>query len=350
MNGAAPETAQPAVPEAVRNFLLEHGLAAAGETRACTPLTGGVSSELWLVSLADRTICVKHALEKLQVKGDWHAPVSRNAVEWDWLTFAVAVAPGQVPEPVAHDEDRGLFAMSYLPPQDYPVWKARLLAGGVHRDEAVAVGTLLGRLHAAGAGNRELARRFATDANFASLRINPYLATTASRHPDLSGEFEEIIRLTATTHLTVVHGDVSPKNILIGRSGPVLLDAECAWYGDPAFDLAFVINHLVLKTLVVAGRREALIASARALAESYARQVTWEPATATAARAAALLPALLLARVDGLSPVEYLDPGQQGAVRTVARTLLGARLASLPAVVTAATDMLRSAADPPCSR
>ncbi len=332
--------------ESMRSFLVEHGLAAGGQAQTWTRLAGGVSSELWRVDLPDRTVCVKRALEKLRVEGDWHAPVSRNAVEWDWLGFAAAVVPGQVPQPLAHDTDRGLFAMSFLEPRDYPVWKARLLAGTVDRDEAVAVATLIGRLHAASAGDREHARRFATDGNFESLRIDPYLRTIARRHPGLSGEIGQIIRRTTTTRLTVVHGDVSPKNILIGPSGPVLLDAECAWYGDPAFDLAFVINHLVLKTLVVSGRGEALVASANALAQSYARLVTWEPADATAARAAALLPALLLARVDGLSPVEYLDRGQRGAVRAVARNLLGARPASLTEVVTAAAGMLSSAAVP----
>jgi tRNA A-37 threonylcarbamoyl transferase component Bud32 len=330
--------------EAMRGFLVEHGLAAGGQEQTWTRLAGGVSSELWRVDLSDRTICVKQALEKLRVKGDWYAPVSRNAVEWDWLCFAVGVVPGQVPEPLAHDRDRGLFAMSYLDARDYPVWKARLLAGTVDPGEAAAVGTLIGRLHAASAGDRRRARRFATDANFASLRIDPYLRTIARRHPDLSGETEQLIRRTTTTRLTVVHGDVSPKNILIGPSGPVLLDAECAWYGDPAFDLAFVINHLVLKTVVVSGRADALVASANALAESYARLVTWEPAEATAGRAADLLPALLLARVDGLSPVEYLDRGQQGAVRAVARNLLGAQPAPLNAVITAAAGMLCSTA------
>jgi fructosamine-3-kinase len=330
MSGGAGETAGAAVPEALRTFLLEQGLATGGERPSWTPLTGGVSSELWRVDLADRTICVKGALEKLKVGGDWHAPVSRNAVEWDWLTFAATVAPGQVPEPLAHDEDRGLFAMSYLPAGAHPVWKARLLGGAVHRDEAAAVGSLIGRLHAASAGDPGLARRFATDANFASLRIDPYLVFTAAKHPDLSDGFRSVIRRTATTHLAVIHGDVSPKNILIGPSGPVLLDAECAWYGDPAFDLAFVVNHLVLKTLVVTGRREALTASAHALVDAYARQVTWEPR----------------ARVDGLSPVEYLDADQQDAVRTVARKLLHDPPSAMHTVVTAAIDMLACATVP----
>ncbi|MFD4602984.1 phosphotransferase [Streptomyces sp. NPDC058464] len=299
-----------------------------------------MSSELWRVDLADRTICVKRALEKLKVKGDWHAPVGRNRVEWDWLGFAAGIVPGQVPEPLAHDGSRALFAMSYLPTPSHPVWKALLLTGAVHEQDAAAVGDLIGRLHAASAGDRELARRFATDDNFTSLRIEPYLAATARRHPDLAYEFRRIIRSTTTTHLAVVHGDVSPKNILLGPSGPVLLDAECAWYGDPAFDIAFVVNHLVLKTLVAAGQRQALLPSAHALVDAYARQVTWEAVDGTFARAAKLLPALLLARVDGLSPVEYLDTEQQGLVRAAARKLLGAPTSDLRSVMTKAVQLL----------
>ena len=32
-------------------------------------------------------------------------------------------APHAVPRILGHDEASGLFAMEYLPPEDYPVWK-----------------------------------------------------------------------------------------------------------------------------------------------------------------------------------------------------------------------------------
>jgi fructosamine-3-kinase len=318
---------------AARTFLIEQGLAGSDEPQAWQPLTGGVSSELWRVDLPGRSICVKGSLEKLRVPGDWHAPVSRNAVEWDWLRFAAETVPGHVPEPLAHDAERGLFAMSYLPEREYPVWKARLLAGSVHLEDAAAVGQLVGRLHAESAGDSFLATRLATDMNFDALRVGPYLRTIARRHPDLAGELAEIIRRTTTTHLALVHGDVSPKNVLIGPDGPVLLDAECAWYGDPSFDCAFVLTHLVLKTLVVSRQVEALNLSARALVDAYRDQVAWEPVEDVLARTARLLPALLLARVDGLSPVEYLDGQQRSTVREASRDLIRSGSPDLDTVV-----------------
>ncbi|MET8427729.1 aminoglycoside phosphotransferase family protein [Nocardia sp. NPDC004860] len=310
--------------ESARHFLVEQGLAAPGEHATWTPLTGGVSSLLWKVDLEHTTVCVKGALRQLKVAGTWLAPVTRNTVEWNWLEYAADVVRGHVPEPLAHDADRGMFAMSFLAPEDHPVWKGRLFAGLIDPREAAAVGDLVGTLHSASANSQDLAHRFDADDNFHALRIEPYLVSTARRHQDLGSRFDDIIDRTTETHLAVVHGDVSPKNILIGPRGPVLLDAECAWYGDPAFDLAFVVNHLVIKTLVAAhdDQKRSLLDSAYALVHAYADRVTWEPADVTLERAALLLPALLLARIDGLSPVDYLDEEQRATAREVARRLV----------------------------
>jgi aminoglycoside phosphotransferase (APT) family kinase protein len=134
-----------------------------------------------------------------------------------------------------------------------------------------------------------------------------------------------------------VHGDVSPKNILVGRDDgeplPVFLDAECAWWGDPAFDLAFCLNHLLLKCLWTPGAAAALLACFDALADAYLAQVDWEPRAEIEGRAAALLPGLFLARVDGKSPVEYVtDEAQREQVRRCAAPLLRDAPARLAAV------------------
>ena len=134
---------------------------------------------------------------------------------------------------------------------------------------------------------------------------------------------QSLIETTQHNKYALVHGDVSPKNILCGPNGPVFLDAECAWWGDPAFDLAFCLNHLMLKCLWIPAVRDALLESFQAMAAAYLPLVAWEPVAALEARAAHLLPALFLARVDGKSPVEYITKGEQReTVRRVARRLL----------------------------
>ena len=305
-------------------FLRRQGLLAATADVRMEPLTGGVSSDLWRVDVAGRTLCVKSALAQLNVAQEWRAPLSRNRVEYDWLRFAAGVAPGQVPTVVADDPDAGLFAMEFLPPRAYPVWKSRLLAGHVDVQAARAVGDLVGRLHAASAGDPDSVARFGTDDNFEALRIEPYLRSTGRAHPDLRQRFATLAAVTGGTHLAVVHGDVSPKNILLGQHGPVLLDAECAWYGDPAFDVAFCLNHLLLKSVALPHRAPALRRAADALLDAHREHVTWEAPRRLDERVAALLPALALARVDGTSPVEYLGVDQQEAVRSTARALLRA--------------------------
>ena len=304
-------------------FLIGQHLLRPGELALWHPLAGGVSSDIWQVELPGRSICVKRALPQLKVAAEWLAPVDRNAYEWAWMKFAARHCPANVPAPLAHDEAAGLFAMSFLESQAHPVWKQQLMAGEVVPATAGAVGDVLGRLHAASAREPGLASAFDTIENFYALRLEPYLVATAARHPRLSSRLLKLAVCTAGTRHALVHGDVSPKNVLVGPSGPVLLDAECAWYGDPAFDLAFCLNHLLLKCLVRPEATEALFDSFTLLAETYLSHVDWEPPQAVEQRVAELLPALMLARVDGKSPVEYLmDTAAKDLVRAVASELI----------------------------
>ncbi|VTU30963.1 methylthioribose kinase [Variovorax sp. SRS16] len=312
----SPETALDA-------FLISQGLARPEERARWHALAGGVSSDIWRVDLPGRSLCVKRALAKLKVSADWQAPVSRNAYEWSWMQFAARHCPDNVPRPLAHDAEAGLFAMSFLAPEEHPVWKQQLFDGEVSASTACAVGQVLGTLHAASAYSAELAAAFDTTDNFRALRLEPYFMATADRHPALAARLIALTERTAGLHIALVHGDVSPKNILVGPHGPVLLDAECAWYGDPAFDLAFCLNHLLLKCLVRPDRRDALLGAFASLTDAYFDQARWEPRRDLEERAARLLPALLLARVDGKSPVEYLNDGaQRDLVRAVAGPLL----------------------------
>jgi aminoglycoside phosphotransferase (APT) family kinase protein len=289
------------LPEPVLRFLRDTRLAAPDETPPATALSGGVSSDIWRVDLAGGTLCVKGALPRLRVSQVWEAPVERNRYEYEWLRIAGDAAPGSAPRVFA--ERAGLFAMEYL---DFPVWKSLLRDGRAEPVFAAKVGAALAAIHAATAGREDIARRFPTDAIFYAIRLEPYLVATGRKHPALRALLEALVERTARTKLCLVHGDVSPKNILVSPRGPVFLDAECAWYGDPAFDLAFCLNHLFLKCLWIPAAALRFLQCFDALRDSYLQGVTWEAPGGIEERTASLLPGLFLARVDGKSPVEYL--------------------------------------------
>jgi aminoglycoside phosphotransferase (APT) family kinase protein len=308
----------------IERFLHEQGFLPPAQQAQFTALTGGVSSDIWRVDLPDgRTICIKRALPRLKVAAEWYAPVSRNAFEWAWIGFAVRHVPDAVPRPLAHDAEAGLFAMAYLSPADHPVWKRQLLDGDVEPETAAAVARVLALLHRASSRDAAVASAFDTGGSFHALRLEPYLLATARAHPALAPALEALVERTAGTRRALVHGDVSPKNILVGPRGPVFLDAECAWYGDPAFDIAFCLNHLLLKCLVRPVERNALRSAFEAFVAAYFRTADFEPRAALEARAASLLPGLLLARVDGKSPVEYLhDERDRERVRRIAAPMI----------------------------
>ena len=312
------------VPDDITAGLQAMGLLAPGVAVRGAPLAGGVSSDIWHVVLPDgREVCTKRALAKLKVAADWRAPIIRNRYEARWLARATEAVPGAAPRLLGQDEATGTLAMEWLPPADHAVWKARLRDGDCDPAFAAQVGGRIARIHAFAAARPQLASEFPTDSLFHAIRIEPYLLATARVHQDLAPALTALATRTAATRLTLVHGDVSPKNILAGPAGPIFIDAECAWWGDPAFDLAFCLNHLLLKCLWTPGAAKAFLHGFEVLATAYLAGVAWEAPASLEARAASLLPGLFLARVDGKSPVEYLTAEQdRDRVRRVARRLL----------------------------
>lgn len=280
-----------------------------------TPLTGGVSSEIYRVDDGHDVFVVKRALAKLKVREDWFADVGRNRHERAFLEYVGRFLPEAVPTLRDSNDAHGYFTMEYLAPE-FANWKHLLLTGCCQREHAVLAARLLGEIHRRSAGDEEAARSFDTTSNFHKIRVEPYLLTTASRHPKLRSLFEvESERLEATREC-LVHGDFSPKNILIRGDRMVLLDCEVAWFGDPAFDTAFGLNHLFLKALHCTGQRPRLEDMISIYWETYL--ATCGPAfdrSAMEERTARLLLMLMLARVDGKSPVEYLSGDHQEVVR-----------------------------------
>ena len=198
------------------------------------------------------------------------------------------------------------------------------------------MGKILGGIHAGAAKSEAIQQYFPPNDIFHAIRLEPYLEATATTHPDLRDQLFGLSKRTGETRLTMIHGDVSPKNILLGPKGPILLDAECACLGDPAFDLAFCLNHFLLKCLLTPSAKDSFFACFEAMSLEYLKAVDWEDRDRLEARTASLLPGLFLGRVDGKSPAEYItEEVDKDKVRRCARALLFRPPASLASVATA---------------
>ncbi|MCC5905185.1 MAG: aminoglycoside phosphotransferase family protein [Balneolaceae bacterium] len=286
-------------------------------------LEGGVSSDIFLVTVGSVRLVVKQALEKLKVKDDWFSDIRRNRTERQFAEYMQQILPGSVPEVIFADDDLNFFVMEYLDPRSFKNWKEQLLGGDFDPKTTRKAAELLADLHRLNRHQTEARAMFEDKSYFKNLRTDPYLITTGERHPEFRNIFfEEAERLNHQEE-TVIHGDFSPKNILASNNRVVLLDHEVACLGDPAFDLAFLLNHLHLKMLWSKTRRQSCENLAPIFWKVYFEKAGEESPQNLKDRTGKLLLLLMLARIDGKSPVEYFDEPEKEFVRSfVSRNLL----------------------------
>jgi aminoglycoside phosphotransferase (APT) family kinase protein len=276
-----------------------------------TPLSGGVSCEIYLVEDGAEKFVAKRALAKLKVKADWHADVNRNRHEWEYIRYVARFLPEVVPVLRHCSATDNYFTMEHLNSR-FLNWKHLLLAGQANAAHARNAGRVLAQIHGHSTGDAAAMRLFDTTPVFLQLRIEPFLLTAGAKHPALRPLFEAEAARLAATRECLVHGDFSPKNILINGDHLVVLDCEVAWYGDPAFDLAFLMTHLCLKALRHAPRE---VGMRLMPGEFWSAYQAGRPSPEIESRVGRLLLMLMLARVDGKSPVEYLDTARQQFIR-----------------------------------
>ncbi len=293
-------------------YLDAHGYPLRG---ALTPLGGGVSNTVLLAETARGRLVVKQALERLRVAEEWRSDPARTLREAAALhDVAALLPPGSVPALAFLDQENYIYAMEAAPAgaQD---WKTLLLAGHIDPAIGAQVGQLLAQQVAATRDPIPWRQRYGDQRVFDELRLDPYYRFTAARHPALAPYFAQAIARCQDHATSLVHGDWSPKNILIAAGRPLLIDYEVVHYGDAAFDAAFLLNHLLLKSHHRPQWRPQYGAAAAAFWRAAAPAV--DP---TAVKLH--LGCLLLARLDGKSPAEYLHDETKPLLRSVARDIL----------------------------
>jgi aminoglycoside phosphotransferase (APT) family kinase protein len=317
--------------ETLPAYLRARGAVPADVDLTVRALSGGVSNVVLRANWDGGAIVVKQSLPKLRVAADWPFDRSRILVERNCLDALGRLLPGSAPAVVFADPGEYVLGMTALPAGGV-VWKDAMLAGEVEPQRTVAAARLLGALHRRSAADPALASRFADQMPLIQGRIDPYHRTVARAHPDLADRIGAEIERMLATRRTLVHGDFSPKNLIAYPDRMCVLDCEVAHWGDPAFDAAFMLCHLVLKAIHVDAR---FAGEAERFWVDYVAEAG--PAAALGEDTVVELGCLLMARVDGMSPAEYLtDEGERTAVRALGRSILsGEAEASLPAVLAA---------------
>ena len=247
------------------------------EILSVTPLTGGVASDIAVIETPTQKLCTKFALAKLKVAEDWRAPIHRNKAEYLWLQSLAQIAPDNCPELYGHSDELGGFVMEFIEGDDVFLWKSNLLNGVPPRGEAGKLGALLAKLHLYSSQANFNKADFNNHSDFEALRIEPYLQHLKLAHPDIKKGLDEIIDMVCAQRTALIHGDISPKNILFRDGKPIILDAECATFGDPAFDVAFCLNHLILKAIHMPEMQREYVQEALRFWDFYAVQANWEP-------------------------------------------------------------------------
>lgn len=321
-------------PAALRAYLTDTGRIAADQDVDIRILAGGISNKtVWVGKANGEAWVLKQACAQLRVQTDWFSDPARVQQEALGIRYLGELVPGQVSPLIFEDPEIHLLAMGAVD-EPHEVWKAVLMAGRGTEWQAAAFGQLLGQVHRHAWQRREqLQPIFKYRGYFESLRLEPYYGFTSQQCPDAAVFLEQLCQTTREQSITLVHGDYSPKNVLIHDGHLMLLDHEVIHWGDPAFDLGFSLTHLLSKANHLPAHRQAFRTLATAAWSNYQLQVAGLPwAGALEPRAVRHTLGCLLARVDGRSPLEYLTESQRDRQRRAVLSIIDQPPARLPAL------------------
>ena len=330
-------------PDQLLPYLRERCLIGADDAPTFQRLSGGVSNRTVLVERQDGADWViKQALAKLRVQVDWFSDPARIRRETAGLRWLGVIIPGHVPEFVFEDPEHHIMAMSAIP-QPHENWKTVLLEGRTDRRLAQSFGRLLAKIHSAANDYPQLADEFAERRFFEELRLEPYYGYTATQVPEAAHFLTELIQATRARRFALVHGDYSPKNVLIHRDRLIILDYEVIHFGDPAFDIGFSLTHFLSKAHHLPTRREAFLELARGYWRTYDEELTAQLRENLRQFAVRHTLACLLARVAGRSPLEYLDAIERERQKRIVLELMNRDIYEIPILIDAFDAELRRA-------
>lgn len=317
--------------EVLEKYLIEKGSITAEDGHSIYYCGGGVSGTVAYVDRkTNKPMIVKQALAQLKTKETWKCDPNRMGIEYDSNRIYHELLPNNAPEVYFYDDENYIYGREAVP-DDCQMWKVDLMSRLLDFEIAKKAIETLVTVHNECANNKDIEERFREKDVFYNLRIDPYILFTVKKYPEYKNDAEIVTEFLMNRSISLVHGDYSPKNIMVTKDrGISVLDYEVAHYGHPAFDLAFFTNHLILKSIKFSEISEAYIAMLQYMVSIYFEKMTFMDKNQMENETIQTLRFLLLARIDGKSPVEYLvdDADKQQEVRDIAHKLFQEKIAT----------------------
>ena len=315
--------------EVLVNYLLGKGVINEKEDYKLEYCKGGVSCIAALIEKSGKTMLVKQGRPKLAVKEEWLADPARMRIEAKANEVYNRYVPESVPAVIFYD-DENYIMFREAAPADCVMWKTDLLNGILDFEVAKKTMEALVTVHNKCYNDNDVAKIFADDTIFYQLRISPYIEFVLRKYPALEEFGARLIKRLRERKLTLVHADYSPKNILVLKNRDIcILDYEISHYGDPVFDVAFFTNHIVLKSAYLKEWSAAFLNMLLYMTSTYFSMTTYDDPKQVEADCIKILAMMMIARIDGKSPVEYITgETTKQLVRDMAMRLLNSEIQS----------------------
>jgi 5-methylthioribose kinase len=322
------------------DYLRQRGVIGPEPARV-TLLGWGVSNVVLRVEAGSRLLVLKQSRPQLRTRAAWFSDLDRVYREQEVMEYLEPRLPaGTVPRVLFSDRDNFVFAMSHAP-LEAQVWKETLLAGDIAPAVGERTGLVLGRMHAISSRERDQLQHWSDRRVFVQLRVDPFYRSIQKHRPELADRIEALIQRMQSVSVGLCHGDYSPKNILVHAGGFTLVDYETAHLGDPGMDLGFFLSHLLLKSIKRHPRRQDFFALTRGFWASYRVEAKLPELADLIEEGIAHCGVCLLARIDGVSPVDYLpEEPKRELVRTLGGRILLDRITDWDEVLALLDELL----------
>lgn len=312
------------------DYLRSKGWVPADEVLQVEELSVAQSSTVMRVTSPVRRWVVKQALPKMKSDPEWEASVERSLREVACQKYLETLLPlGSVPPIYHHDPDNFLFVMEGAP-ADCQLWHDAMMEGKTDAEVAASAGSLLGNIHRLSYLDEEALHEFGDKHFFHELQLSPFYDSVAKVYPKLADKIGAHAALLATSNVCFIHGDFTARNIVVAPHRLILLDFEAGHFGHPSFDLALMVCHLTLKTVRFREKKEDFMPLIITFWTAYLQSANFENETWHARACLPQLGCILLSRVDGKSPIDYLpDEQDRQRMRALSASLISREIPSV---------------------